>query len=232
MTRDALKFLDDPAGLDAAGGKALPLYSVRPDEWADTLPGLPAAVVTQASLLGFTGEEGRILLIPDEQGAVAGAVLGLGSRSIFSGFGSAAAVLPAASVWQIQAGKFSMEEAELGFLLGSYRYQTQRARKTSFASLATASARSQTVAGSIMLARELINTPANLLGPSELAEAAMHIAARFGAEAECVRGEALAARFPTIHAVGAGSDRAPAAVAFRWRGSSRGCERTIDITMR
>lgn len=220
MTSDALKFLDVPAGLEDASGQALPLYGARPDDWANTLPSLPAAAAAQATLLGFTGEAGRILLIPDEQGALAGAVLGLGSGSAVSGFGAAAAALPAGSVWRIEAGHFPAEEAELGFLLGAYRYQAQKARKTSLASLAGASARSRIIAGSVMLARDLINAPANILGPAELAETAMEIAARFGAEAECVQGEALATRFPTIHAVGAGSDRAPAAVIFRWQGSA------------
>ena len=222
MTSDALKFLDTPAGLGKEGGKALPLYAVSPESLAGILPSLPAVVATQTDLLAFTGEAGRVILIPDEQGKMAGALLGLGSGGAFSGFGAAAAALPAGSLWQIQAGQFPIGEAELGFLLGAYRYQTQRTKKTCFASLASVSARSRIVAGSIMLARELINTPANLLGPAELAAAATEIAARFKAEAECVQGEALAARFPTIHAVGAGSDRAPAAVIFHWQGSGAG----------
>ncbi|HTQ70865.1 MAG TPA: leucyl aminopeptidase family protein [Acidocella sp.] len=219
MTSEALKFLDVPAGLDGASGQALPLYGVGLDDWTNTLPGLPAAAA-QAALLGFSGEAGQILLIPDEHGAPAGAVLGLGRGSAVSGFGAAAAGLPAGSVWRIAPGHFPAEEAELGFLLGAYRYQALKAKKARLASLAEASARSRIIAGSVMLARELINSPPNTLGPAELAQAAMEIAARFGAEAECVQGEALATRFPTIHAVGAGSDRAPAAAIFRWRGSA------------
>ncbi len=222
MTFEALKFLDLPAGLDETGGQALPLYAARQDNLADILSDLPEAAAAQATLLGFGCEAGRVLLIPGKQGILAGAVIGLGSGSVVSGFGAAATALPANTLWRIQAGKFPALEAELGFLLGAYRYQTQKAKKTSFASLSSVSARSRIVAGSVMLARELINTPANLLGPAELAAAAMDIAARFGAEAECARGEALAARYPTIHAVGAGSDRSPAAVIFRWRGSTAG----------
>lgn len=220
MTSDALKFMDCPAGFAGIDEKALPLYAARPDDWPSLLPDLPASAATQATLFGFAGEAGRILLIPDTQGALVAAVLGLGDSRVFSSFGAAAAALPENSLWRIQAGKFPSEEAELGFLLGAYRYRAQKAKKTPLASLSSVSTRSRNIAGSIMLTRELINTPPNLLGPAELAGAAMNIAARFGAKAECVTGEALAARFPTIHAVGAGSDRDPAAVSFRWQGST------------
>ncbi len=221
MTPEALKFLDLPAGLDEAGGPPLPLHAARPEDWNALAANLPGATA-QANLLNFNCEAGRVLLIPGENGALAGAVLGLGSGGVIPGFGVAAAALPAGSLWRIMPGNFAAEDAELGFLLGAYRYRTQKAKTPLFANLASTTPRSRIIAGSVMLTRELINTPANLLGPVELAEAAMAIAARFGAEAETVRGDALAKRFPTINAVGAGSDRTPAAVIFKWQGSQAG----------
>ena len=222
MTFDALKFLDAPAGLGNDGKAPLPLYAVRPDGLADILKSLPPAAAAQSTLQGFNAEAGRLILIPDEHANMAAALLGLGNGSVLSGFGAASAALPANSVWHIQPGPFPAQEAELGFLMGAYRYQAQKTKKTSFASLANASPRSRTIAGSIMLTRELINTPANLLGPAELAAASMKIAARFKARAEYVQGDALAARFPAIHAVGAGSERAAAAVILRWQSAAAG----------
>ena len=220
MTFDALRFLDLPAGLKEEGGLALPLYAARPDELAHRLSSLPTLAMRQASALGFSGETGGVLLLPDSEGALAGAVLGLGSGSVFSGFGNAAAALPPEYVWQIENGNLPTEEAELGFLLGAYRYQALKARKNAFSSLGRVSSRSRIVAGSIMLARELINAPANLLGPAELADVGMQLAARFGAEAECVQHENLSVRYPAIHAVGAGSSRSPAVVILRWKGGA------------
>jgi leucyl aminopeptidase len=75
------------------------------------------------------------------------------------------------------------------------------------------------VARATWLARDLINTPANLLGPSELAAAACALAARFGALAETITGEALARDYPTIAAVGAGSERPPVVARFEWSGT-------------
>lgn len=72
--------------------------------------------------------------------------------------------------------------------------------------------------------RALVDAPANLLGPSELADAAAAIAARHGAPVRRVEGAALARGFPAVAAVGRGSDRAPVVLAFSWRGSSAGAD--------
>ena len=65
------------------------------------------------------------------------------------------------------------------------------------------------IADGVFLARDLINTAANDLGPAELAEAAEALARRHGAAVSAAAGEALAAGFPMIHAVGAAAPPAP-----------------------
>jgi leucyl aminopeptidase len=72
----------------------------------------------------------------------------------------------------------------------------------------------------IWMARDLINTPPNLLGPVELAEFSISLAKRFGAQCDTFAGEALDAAYPTVAAVGRGSARPARVVAFHWRGSS------------
>jgi leucyl aminopeptidase len=67
------------------------------------------------------------------------------------------------------------------------------------------------------LARDLINTPSNDMGPEELAEAAQHLAKRFGADFNCVIGDDLTRQnFPLIHAVGVASPRAPRLIDVTW----------------
>jgi leucyl aminopeptidase len=70
------------------------------------------------------------------------------------------------------------------------------------------------------MVRDLINAPANILGPAELADAALALAARHGAETMRIEGAALDAAYPTVAAVGRGSDRAAVVAGFRWRGSA------------
>ena len=69
------------------------------------------------------------------------------------------------------------------------------------------------------MGRDLINTPANLLGPVELAEFAIALGQRHGAETRLVEGDALTLAYPTVAAVGAGSARPPRVAVLHWRGS-------------
>ena len=47
------------------------------------------------------------------------------------------------------------------------------------------------MADAATLARDLINTPANDMGPQELAQAAQQLAQRFGARFDCIVGDEL-----------------------------------------
>jgi leucyl aminopeptidase len=73
----------------------------------------------------------------------------------------------------------------------------------------------------VFLARDLINTPSNDMGPAELADAASGLARRHGAKAAVIEGDALLKQnFPLIHAVGRASERAPRLVDIRWGAGS------------
>jgi leucyl aminopeptidase len=66
-------------------------------------------------------------------------------------------------------------------------------------------------------ARDLINAPANQLGPEELATAALELVAQYAGEAVVHSGETLTREYPLIAAVGAASARAPRLIDCRWR---------------
>jgi len=208
------------AGL-AAHHQALPLHAVRPDGLSAFLDNLPAAQAAFLRAQAFTAATKSLVLLPGGDG-ICGAVLGLGPDKSPFAFGSLAESLPAGSVWAIQPGDFSAEDATLGFLLGAYRYDALKPRKRAPAALQLEGlpARAITTAEAICFARDLINTPPNRLGPAELATAAMALAESFGCAAERIGGESLATRYPALAAVGAGSERAPEAVIFAWEGSN------------
>jgi leucyl aminopeptidase len=68
-----------------------------------------------------------------------------------------------------------------------------------------------------VLTRDLINTPAQDMGPAELEAAFRALGERFGAEVQVTTGEALlVAGFPMIHAVGRASTRPPRLLDLRW----------------
>ncbi|MBB4197271.1 leucyl aminopeptidase [Rhodoblastus sphagnicola] len=110
--------------------------------------------------------------------------------------------------------------ASLAFLLGAYRFTRYKPGKPGprlVAPQGIARDEVETIASAVALARDLVNTPANDLGPDELEFFARAVAQKFGAEVRVIRGEALERECPLIHAVGKGSPRAPRLVELRWK---------------
>ncbi|MDW8445507.1 MAG: leucyl aminopeptidase family protein [Acetobacteraceae bacterium] len=108
----------------------------------------------------------------------------------------------------------------VGWGLGAYRYSRFKTAPRGPARLVV-SAQDDAVLAEVEAAhrvRDLINDPANLLGPSELAEAALALGQRYAAATRIVRGDALAGEYPAVAAVGAGSARAPCVVRLDWSG--------------
>jgi leucyl aminopeptidase len=75
----------------------------------------------------------------------------------------------------------------------------------------------QALTQSIYLLRNLVNTPANDMGPDELEAAARAVAKKFKAEISVIQDKALQTKnFPMIYAVGHGSERRPRLIDMRW----------------
>ena len=112
--------------------------------------------------------------------------------------------------------------AALAFALGSYRFSRYRKADAPEVRLVPPGRhrrrrRSHGWRKQPRLARDLINTPSNDMGPEELAEAAQHLAKRFGADFNCIVGDDLTRQnFPLIHAVGMASPRAPRLIDMTW----------------
>ena len=93
----------------------------------------------------------------------------------------------------------------------------------------TARAKAQVLAlaEALYFGRDLINTPANDLGPAELETAARELAIAFDASIKVTEGSGLLSdNFPMIHAVGRASDRAPRLIDLRW-----GAEHAPKVTI-
>ncbi len=200
---------------------ARPLYPVRPADLARLLDQLPAPQVTWLRDLNFAAKPRELVFLPGT-GGLAGAVAGLGNDETPFAFGHLARSLPEGTSWRLQPGDYDPEAATLGFCLGAYRYGELKTADRAPARLVAppGKARALSQAAAIFMARDLINTPANLLGPAELAEATAALGRQFGAETTLVEGDALAREYPTVAAVGAGSARPPCVAILRWRGST------------
>jgi len=201
----------------------MPLWSVRPDGLEAALASLPAPAAAFLTASRFTGASGQLLLVPGGDGLM-GAVLGLGADRSPWLHGALPMALPEDTAWTLQPGDFDRGNAVLGFCLGAYQYAAYTRPKRGPALLAGAADHTDALraARAAWMARDLVNAPANALGPAELAAATLDLGREFGAEPLHVAGDALQADYPTVAAVGRGSTRAPAVAGFAWTGSGAG----------
>ncbi len=207
------------------------IFVVSQERLEAFLPSLPEPYRNWLGQVGFSAALGEIRLLPEAAtGHVAAAVLGFGNagsraRTRF-GLSRALAKLPSGA-WELVGDLTAaqLEEAALGFLMASYRFDRYRPALTPpvLAQIkAPDPARAATLvamANGEFLTRDLINTPAADMGPAELEVAFFALAERFGAEATAIRGDDLLAQnFPMIHAVGRAADpaRAPRLLDMTW----------------
>ena len=113
------------------------------------------------------------------------------------------------------------EDAAFAWDLGSYQFTRYKRGKRKPADLQVdGGARvreSLEMAHAIRLVRDLVNTPAEDMGPEDLSDIAREQAERFGGEFdEWVGDELIAQNFPAIHAVGRAASRAPRLLEINW----------------
>ena len=214
---------------------ATPIVLTTRARWPRTHAALPAEARAFAGAVGFDPSPGAHVLLPDAKGALAAVLFALdeqdSARSDPFLLGRLASMLPWGR-YRIEGEGVDRDLAALGFLLSSYKFARYRKSRSSEAILeiprGPARARAETIADAITLGRDLVNTPANDMGPGALEAAALALARRHGARARVVRGEELiAANFPLVHAVGKGAADAPRIVDFRWGGRRAGPRVTL-----
>jgi leucyl aminopeptidase len=198
-----------------------PVHVIRPDGLTAFLDALPPGQAGFLRDTAFGAKAGEVRFLPGADG-VAGAVLGIGSdRSPFI-FGSLPMQLPETTSWRLEPGDYDAVTATLGYCLGAYRYNrfVSGGRRPASLFVPPGHETSLSQASATWMVRDLINTPANILGPVELADFAVSLADRYGAVSAVSSGSALEEAYPTIAAVGRGSERPARVVTFHWRGSS------------
>ncbi|TDR94734.1 leucyl aminopeptidase family protein [Enterovirga rhinocerotis] len=209
-----------PPPLPGEPDGAIPIVRVDRETWparAATLVPMARAFLEASE---FEPKAGRIALVPAPDGSVAEVLFGVGSDDDPFAAGKLAAELPAGT-YRFADEWPDLEGAALAWLLAGYRFDRYRERPRRAARLVAPkdvdAGEIERIAEAVALGRDLINTPANDLGPDEVEAAARRIADRFGAEFSVIAGDALlAANLPMIHAVGAGSPRAPRLIDMVW----------------
>jgi leucyl aminopeptidase len=203
---------------------AVPVTFVTAATWTETRDRLEGRSRVFAEAAGFEPKAGRHLLLPGPEGGLAGVLFGLENADEKSKDllrpGALPTVLPAGS-YRFANAPHDARLAALSFALGSYRFARYRKAQDKEIQLELPagidSADLARVAEGVGLARDLINTPANDMGPAELESAARALATRHRATFRAIVGsDLLTGNFPLIHAVGRAADRAPRLVDMGW----------------
>jgi leucyl aminopeptidase len=203
---------------------AVPITFATRSTWDSISAGLPAPARQFAQASNFAAKAGSYLALPDAEGRIAQVLFGLEdadsrSRDLFRP-GALPGLLPPGA-YRFANAPHDVRLATLAFALGAYRFTRYRKAEAPEIRLVPPEgvdvAEITRIAESALLARDLINTPANDMGPAELALAAQAVAERFDASFACVIGEDLKAQnFPLVHAVGMASSRAPRLIELAW----------------
>src|SRR5215212_2781714 len=174
----------------------------------------------------FDGAPNTFAIVPDSKGAIARVLAGVGDANDPWALAALPMKLPR-GCYELGRGPVTIasDKAAFAWDLGGYRYARYRKspRKPAILQL-DSSARVREaldMAQAVRLVRDLVNTPAEDMGPQELSDIAREQADLFGGEFdEWVGDELLAQNFPAIHAVGRAAARAPRLLELNW-GSDR-----------
>ncbi|WP_374467105.1 M17 family metallopeptidase [Ferrovibrio sp.] len=208
------------ATLTAKAAAAIPVETCTAKQWPTRLAREKTAVAGQAESQGFKARPGQVLVLADARtGKPARVIAGLPEQPDLWSYAAIAAARPGGE-YRLTDGKAG-DAAALGWALAGYRFDRyKKIEKKSARLIWPAKANKQRVVAlydGIVLARDLINTPAGDMGPAELAEAARAVALIGGADFNCIIGEELLDQnYPMIHAVGRASHRLPRLIDIRW----------------
>lgn len=211
---------------------SIPLFQVRSDEFERFLETHDAALGPLArgwiKAQDYQPNPGSICLIPCEDGGLKAVLIGYGDEPMRDKgaflFGKLPAALPA-GIYHLAHYLDDPFTCALAWCLGSYSFDRYKTTSRDAPQLVVPGGIDlhavQVIAAGVELTRDLINTPANDMGPAELANAATKLAEQYDGEMSQLVGEALLqANFPLIHAVGRAADeaagRAPRLIDLSW----------------
>jgi len=183
--------------------------------------GLSPAEQQWVAANGFTGQRGRLLSVPGEGGSIAAWLFGAGPEEGRPAFlaGLAGTGLPEGT-YRLEGAFGDPTQAAIAFRLGSYRFDRYRESRPAPVLVAPGKADADEIERQVAaatLARDLINTPANDLGPDALEKAVREFAQARGMKIRVTLGDdLLKAGFPLIHAVGRASAQAPRLLDLTW----------------
>jgi len=209
-----------------ASSSTVPIHFVTRDELPVVLKKMDAFQQAWVKSNGFEAVADQSLCVSDASGGLALVLYGIDSSA------NADAFAPGALSARLPAGTYSIVGqvenpglVALGWLLHGYRFSRYLAvsKKSATSNVARLVCPSGcdldallAQAKAVELGRNLINTPAEDMGPTELEAVVRSMARANKAKMAVVKGPALQKGFPLIHVVGRASDDAPRLLDMSW----------------
>jgi leucyl aminopeptidase len=215
--------MDHPIFAKASEGPAVPILFVTAANFDEATKILDEREHVFVRAAGFEPKPGRHLMVPAANGTLAGVLFGIeaADEPVKDPFrpGQLVNLLPAGT-YRFANAPHDARLAALAFVLGAYqfvRYRKSEPRNVRLVVPEGVDGDDLTrIAQGVTLARDLINTPSNDMGPDELEAAARALAKQHSAAVQVTKGDKLAKDFPLIHAVGMGSARCPRLIDITW----------------
>jgi leucyl aminopeptidase len=211
---------------------AIPLHLVSKADAASFSSTLSAREATVLQASGFDGSANTTLLLHGEDGRLKTVLAGIGSpiisvneHDLWSIAGLPTALPLGTYTIANDLGERRATLACLGWALGTYAFETFKPRAAKLASLVWPGdvdrGRVIREAEALFLARDLVNAPANYLGPEALGKKAMELAEKHGASARLIVGQDLLDQnYPMIYHVGRAASEAPRLFDMTWGSDS------------
>jgi leucyl aminopeptidase len=202
--------------------KAIPILATDVKRLPKLLEMLSPAERRWAEASGFDGAPNTHHVVPDAKGAIARVLAGVRDADDPWALAGLPLKLPRAR-YALGKGPVNIaaDKAAFAWDLGGYQFTRYRKAKRKPADLQLDRSARVTealqLAEAVRLVRDLINTPAEDMGPEHLSDIAREQAELFGGEFdEWIGDELLAQNFPAIHAVGRAAARAPRLLEINW----------------
>lgn len=168
----------------------------------------------------FNASRQHFILLPDPQGQWQSVLAIIGESDEPYAIAHLPKLLPKHSYHRCPGSlaNLSADHFFLGWGLGAYRFEKYLSTSESPLLFSEQhSIEAEALLRESLLVRDLINTPAEHMGPSELEHCVRNTCQEFSAQFNCIKGDDLLVQnFPSIHAVGRASHREPRLLRLDW----------------
>ncbi len=205
----------------AAADRPAAIHLVRQSDWEAVSTGLPPGLAALARANAFKGHAGEMVLAANEDGTAGQVLFGLGDGTDALVVAGLSAKLPEGDYEIVQDGGLPLAHIAAGWSDGAYRFDRYLKDKATPPRLVIGegedSAFLNREAEAVSLLRDLVNTPAQDMGPAAIEAAVREIGEANGAAVDVITGDdLLEANYPMVHAVGRAGPEAPRFIELSW----------------